>query len=86
MLGLGNSLTSGVVLDEFGTNHSILFDGTNDEIDFTTSGFQTALTGSGGLVVDNDTVFPKGLTIYGRWTRVSLQANSTHGIICYYGE
>ena len=43
MLGLGNSLTSGVVLDEFGTNHSILFDGTNDEIDFTTSGFQTAL-------------------------------------------
>jgi len=30
--------------------------------------------------------FPKGLTIYGRWTRVSLQADSTHGIICYYGE
>ena len=43
MLGLGNSITSGVALDEFGTNHSILFDGTNDEIDFTTSGFQTAL-------------------------------------------
>jgi hypothetical protein len=30
--------------------------------------------------------FPKGLTIYGRWNRVSLQADSTHGIICYYGE
>ena len=38
------------------------------------------------VVVANDVEFPKGLTIYGRWTRVSLQANSTHGIICYYGE
>ena len=43
MLGLGNSLISGVALDEFGTNHSILFDGANDEIDFTTTKFQTAL-------------------------------------------
>ena len=38
------------------------------------------------VVVANTVEFPKGLTIYGRWTRVSLQANSTHGIICYYGE
>ena len=38
------------------------------------------------VVVANDVEFPKGLTIYGRWTRVSLQADSTHGIICYYGE
>jgi len=30
-------------------------------------------------------VFPKGSTIYGRWTRVSLQANATSGIIVYYG-
>ena len=37
------------------------------------------------LAVANDVVFPKGLTIYGRWTSVSLQADSTHGVICYYG-
>jgi hypothetical protein len=37
------------------------------------------------VVIANDVVFPKGLTIYGRWTSVSLQADSTHGIICYYG-
>jgi len=39
-------------------------------------------------VVVADTVeFPKGLTIYGRWNRVSLAGtNYTHGIICYYGE
>tara|TARA_R100000315_G_C5215522_1_gene128644 strand:+ start:442 stop:1218 length:777 start_codon:yes stop_codon:yes gene_type:complete len=46
MLGLGNSLISGAALDEFGINHSVLFDGSNDEINFTTSGFQTALNAS----------------------------------------
>ncbi len=38
------------------------------------------------VAVANTVEFPKGLTIYGRWNRVSLQADSTHGIICYYGE
>ena len=37
------------------------------------------------VVVATSVVFPKGLTIYGRWTSVSLQADSTHGVICYYG-
>ena len=36
--------------------------------------------------IANTVAFPKGTTIYGRWTRVSLNADSTHGIICYYGE
>tara|TARA_Y100000401_G_C8305375_1_gene216601 strand:+ start:449 stop:1261 length:813 start_codon:yes stop_codon:yes gene_type:complete len=44
MLGLGNSLTSaGSLSEDFGVNHSLEFDGTNDEVDFTTSAFQTAL-------------------------------------------
>jgi len=42
MLGLGASLVYGGGIDTE-INHSILFDGTNDEIDFTTSAFQTAL-------------------------------------------
>ena len=29
--------------------------------------------------------FPANSIVYGRWTSVSLQANSTHGIIVYYG-
>tara|TARA_R110000744_G_scaffold303197_1_gene411989 strand:- start:67 stop:495 length:429 start_codon:yes stop_codon:yes gene_type:complete len=37
------------------------------------------------VVVATTVVFPKGLTIYGRWTSVSLNADSTHGVICYYG-
>ena len=44
MLGLGNSLISAASLGEdFGVNHSLEFDGSNDEVDFTTSAFQTAL-------------------------------------------
>ena len=31
-------------------------------------------------------VFPKGLTIYGRWDSVSINAEDTDGgIICYFG-
>lgn len=39
------------------------------------------------VVVAADVSFPKGLTIYGRWTNISLQGSDyTHGIIVYYGE
>jgi len=37
------------------------------------------------VAVANDVEFPAGITVYGRWTRVSLAADSTHGVICYYG-
>lgn len=42
--------------------------------------------GTGAAEIDNNTVFPKGLTIYGRWTKVDPKtASSTGGIICYFG-
>ena len=42
--------------------------------------------GGGGTAIDNGTVFPKGITIYGRWQAVSLQATQgTDGVICYFG-
>ena len=42
--------------------------------------------GMGGQKIDTSQVFPKGMTIYGRWTEVSLQADdSDGGIICYFG-
>ena len=39
------------------------------------------------VAVANDVIFPKGITVYGRWTRVSLHGSGdyTHGIIVYYG-
>ena len=42
--------------------------------------------GGGGLIIDNGTTFPKGITIYGRWQAVSLNAaQGDDGIICYFG-
>ena len=39
------------------------------------------------VVVAATVSFPKGLTVYGRWTEISLQGSDyTHGIIVYYGE
>ena len=45
-------------------------------------GAATATEGTGGKVVDSVT-FPKGVTIYGRWTEIDV--NSGH-IIAYIGE
>ena len=33
----------------------------------------------------NSVEFPKGVTIYGRWTSISLSTTYTHGVIVYYG-
>ena len=45
------------------------------------------LEGTGGMAIDASQVFPKGVTIYGRWDSVSLSANaSTGGIITYFGK
>ena len=43
--------------------------------------------GSGGVAVDGDNIFGEGMTIYGRWTAVSLAADYANGgVICYFGE
>ena len=37
--------------------------------------------------VDGDNIFGEGMTIYGRWTAVSLAADYANGgVICYFGE
>ncbi len=42
--------------------------------------------GSGGQAFTADNVVPKGMTIYGRWTAMSLAADQTSGgAICYFG-
>ena len=50
---------------------------------------QTDKNGTGSNAVDTSNVFPKGLTIYGRWTAISANAagiNSTGGLIVYFGK
>tara|TARA_B100001939_G_C16872708_1_gene587166 strand:+ start:500 stop:1093 length:594 start_codon:yes stop_codon:yes gene_type:complete len=42
--------------------------------------------GAGGQAIDESQVFPKGMTIYGRWTSASINSTaSAAGIICYFG-
>ena len=41
-------------------------------------------SGFGGISVSS-AIFPKGLTIYGRWTSVTPAADADGGIICYFG-
>ena len=48
---------------------------------------KTLPVGGGGQQLGSADVFPKGSTIYGRWTSASLQADaSTAGMICYFGK
>tara|TARA_R110001592_G_scaffold288907_1_gene558022 strand:+ start:128 stop:499 length:372 start_codon:yes stop_codon:yes gene_type:complete len=68
------------------TSNSVVYGGTeSNNVYF---GIANANTGGNGeaVVADGTPVFPAGLTIYGRWTVVSLQtADADGGIICYFG-
>ena len=47
------------------------------------AGDATRDEGEGGLIVDASNTFPKGATIYGRWTQIDLNAGL---IIAYIGS
>ena len=51
-----------------------------------TVGSETAISGGGGLIVDNANTFPKGITIYGRWTNIEIGNGKTGALIAYIGE
>mgnify|MGYP003143030585 CR=1 FL=1 len=52
--------------------------------DITHSSDPTAVSGAGGLVIDASNTFPKGVTIYGRWSEIHAEAASAY--IAYIGE
>ena len=66
-------------------------DGTTGAADIGASAFigSTTVVGGNGTnaqAIDSGTIFPKGLTIYGRWTSVDPSAASTTGgMIFYFG-
>ena len=41
--------------------------------------------GGGGTTTEG-VKFPKGLTIYGRWTKFTPEADADGGVICYFGK
>ena len=42
--------------------------------------------GYGGKILDNSNAFPKGVTIYGRWTSVEIGNGKTGSLIAYFGK
>ena len=64
----------------------IAFFGTNDP-QTRANGLDNSDNSVESVPIANTVEFPKGLTIYGRWNRVSLSGSDyTHGIIVYYGR
>ena len=74
---LADTTLGGVVADTAQGNDAAFFSHT------------AAVTGNGGGAdsTDSSTGFPKGLTIFGRWTSVTLSgADADGGKICNFGE
>tara|TARA_R110002167_G_scaffold298900_1_gene503268 strand:- start:704 stop:1036 length:333 start_codon:yes stop_codon:yes gene_type:complete len=44
-----------------------------------------ANNGGGAAETDTATLFPQGITIYGRWTSVTPPASTAGGVIFYFG-
>jgi len=50
-----------------------------------TDGNATTITGELGQIIDNSNTFPKGVTIYGRWTSAEIGTGKTGAMIAYLG-
>ena len=48
-----------------------------------TDGNETTISGSGGLQIDASNVFPRGITIYGRYIEIDITSGA---LIAYIGE
>ena len=57
-------------------------DGSNEVVNF----FDPNTIGFGGAIIDSSNVFPKGVTIYGRWTAVEIANGETGSFIAYFGQ
>jgi hypothetical protein len=52
---------------------------------FNTLYFLDLFHGAGGTTTEG-AKFPKGMTIYGRWTKFKPESDSDGGVICYFGK
>jgi len=68
------------------TDPNIQYIGTDVAAHNLTATNATAVEGELGQIVDNSNTFPKGITIYGRWTSVEIGTGKTGALIAYIGE
>ena len=81
MTFLSDTVLSAMVADTSGYTKA---DGSEGEAYFSHT-TAVAANGGGAAETDSTTVFPKGVTIYGRWTSVTPPASTTGGVIFYFG-
>ena len=79
--------TGGLVAD-IPISGSDQYIGTEQPANDLADGSETTDEGSGGLIIGGDTegdavTFPKGVTIYGRWTEIDVYSGK---VIAYIGE
>ncbi len=80
--------SGGLIAEIPGSNASDIYIGTDQPAHDLASGSETTDEGSGGLIIggsaEGDAVtFPKGVTIYGRWTEIDVYSGK---VIAYIGE
>ena len=74
--------SGGLIAQIPGSNASDIYIGTDQPAHDLADGSETTDEGSGGKVVDSVT-FPKGVTIYGRWTEIDVNSG---GVVAYIGD
>ena len=75
-------LVSGATTGDVSTKTGDIYIGTDQPAHDLAAGAETTDEGTGGIVVDSVT-FPKGITIYGRWTEIDIDSGS---VIAYVGD
>jgi hypothetical protein len=65
------------------SNDSLEFVGTEAAAHNLSVGSETNVSGGGGIQIDVNNSFPKGMTIYGRWTEIDPASGT---IIAYIGD
>ena len=75
--------TAGLVADNDAGN-GLEYAGTGTAAHDLTVGSETGVSGGGGKAIVTATTFPKGVTIYGRWTKVTTVSSGQY--IAYIGD
>ena len=75
--------SSGGLKADNDTTSGIEYAGTEVAAHNLSVGSETTSSGGGGIIVDVSNVFPRGITIYGRWTEIDPASGT---LIAYLGD
>ena len=76
--------TNGLVADNDAAAGLEYIGDTTAAHDATVGSGETTSTGGGGKAIDASNTFPKGMTIYGRWTKITTVTSGSY--IAYIGD